>query len=369
MDLSRLRTRRGVVAALVAAAASRVLPAPVRAQLNSGCEYGITNGLVTIGGTDCHVAVPGHMIDARSTTDSASANTGTTSTTSTQSPKEIRQDRLERRRDHHKTKSSRRNRQHQERNQREQDRKILCEDFSSQLAAVEAMAQNPWAAGKLDPDGDGVPCEHLRELTCSEFRNEDEATNWFNRMGYSKTYDPFKLFDAEADSVCATFRVTCDDFRTQKEAIEWITEHPRDKKRLDQGSKKMPCPDLPTVTCKSFSNATEAANWFEQNGFAPNDDPYGLWNTETNAVCVAKVTCADFKNQKAAVEWLADHPEDTNRLGGQDGAACETLDAVRCSQLGTEAEATAWFQRVGFNCATRDPYGLCDGADICPANG
>ena len=77
MDLSRLRTRRGVVAALVAAAASRVLPAPVRAQLNSGCEYGITNGLVTIGGTDCHVAVPGHMIDARSTTDNASANTGT----------------------------------------------------------------------------------------------------------------------------------------------------------------------------------------------------------------------------------------------------------------------------------------------------
>lgn len=380
MDLSRARSRRGVVAALVAGAFARILPEPVRAQLNAGCEYNIVNGLVTIGGDNCNVAVPGHMIDARSDTNSTSGNstsTSTNATTSVDSPNEIRQERLQRRRDHKRDKRYRRTNQKQDQKSRRHERKILCEDFSSQLQAVEAMAQNPWAAKKLDPDGDGVPCEDLRELTCGEFRDEAEATNWFNRMGYSKDFDPFKLFDKDAGSVCASFRVTCDDFRTQKEAVEWITEHPRDKKRLDQGDKKAPCPDLPTVTCKSFSDAKEAANWFTQNGFTENDDPYGLWDKDLSRVCPEKVTCDSFVDQKEAVEWMAQHGDPKGTLDpDQDGRPCKNLKAVTCSQLYAEENdaegVTAWFYLYFDD--NDDPYKL-RGKDendimvVCPAKG
>lgn len=289
MDLSRLRTRRGIVATLVSAAFARALPEPVRAQLNSGCEYGITNGLVTIGGDNCNLAVPQHMIDDRTNANSNSSNSTATSTnvnTNVDSPKEIRQERLRRRRDHHKTKSTRRNRQSQERSQRKQDRKILCEDFSSQLAAVEAMAQNPWAANKLDPDGDGVPCEDLRALTCGEFRNEDEATNWFNRMGYSKEYDPFKLFDAETGGVCS-FRAICDDFNTIKAAIEWMHDHPADRKRLDPNDDGIACSDLTKLKCSQFDSSKEAQEWhdhYKPNG-ASSWDPYGLYDTAASRYC------------------------------------------------------------------------------------
>lgn len=369
MDLSRLRSRRGVLAMALAAALSRVMPA--KAQWTTGCEYGITNGLLTIGGDDCGIAVPSHMIDGtgNSLDDDATGTVGTFNDTRN----EDRQDRLFDRRDQKRDKRSRRTNKKQDQKDRRHERKILCEDFSSQLQAVEAMAQNPWAAKMLDPDGDGIPCEDLRALTCDEFGDEAEAVNWFNRMGYTKDYDPFKLFDKETDSVC-TYRAICDDFNSQKEAVEWITHHPRDKQRLDQGNKKMPCPDLPTVTCKSFNNSIEATNWFNQNGFAPNDDPYKLWDDETGTACPSKVTCASFTDQKEAVEWMGQNGDPKERLDpNKDGIPCEDLEPVTCSQLydeeGDVEGVTAWFNL--YFTENNDPYHLYDTVkqEVCPANG
>lgn len=353
-----------VLATALVAAVARVMPA--KAQWTNGCEYGITNGLLTIGGADCGIAVPGHMIDGtgNSLDDNSDGNVGSF----TDTRKEDRQDRLLDRRDQHKTKSTRNNRQRQERNQRRQDRKILCEDFSSQFAAVEAMAQNPWAAKKLDPNGNGVPCEHLRALTCDEFDDAADATNWFNRMGYSATFDPFKLFDAETGGVC-TVRGLCGDFRNQKEAVEWITNHPKDAAKLDPDGDGAPCANLSAVTCKSFSSQDEAKQWFNRNGFnIATKDPYKLYDPETNSICPTRATCSDFDSQKEAVEWLTDNPVDRQRLDpDNDGAPCQKLPAVTCDEFDSMEEAGNWFDNNGFTPA-KDPYNLYDAtsAEVCP---
>lgn len=367
MALSRLRSRRGVLVMSLVAALSRVMPA--KAQWTNGCEYGITNGLLTIGGDQCGIAVPGHMIDGTGTSlDNDSSTSSVGSFTDTR--KEDRQDRLQNRRDQKRDKRYRRGNRRRDTQDRRHEREILCEDFSSQLQAVEALAQNPWAENKLDPDGDGVPCEHLRALTCDEFDDEAEAVNWFNRMGYTKAYDPFKLFDHETDSVC-TERRTCDDFSTQKAAVEWLAHSPQDKKRLDPDNDGKACETLPVVTCKSFSTQADAKQWFNLVGFTKNNDPYGLWDVDTDSVCGKKVTCADFSTQKAAVEWLSQNPGDKAKLDpDNDGRPCENLTAVSCSQLGTQAAAKTWFDQNNFTPAF-DPYDLYDDAEmkVCPGNG
>src|ERR1051325_4104769 len=104
MDLSRLRSRRGILAMALVAAVARVVP--VKAQWTNGCEYGMTNGLVTIGGDNCGVAVPGHMIDGTGTSLDDDANGTVGSFTDTR--KEDRQDRLIDRRDHRRRRRGRR---------------------------------------------------------------------------------------------------------------------------------------------------------------------------------------------------------------------------------------------------------------------
>jgi hypothetical protein len=369
MDLSRLRTRRGIVAALAAVAFSSLLPEGVKAQLNAGCEYGMTNGLVTIGGDNCGLAVPQHMVDAKSNADGDDGALGTAGST-TQSPQELRQERLLRHRDHVRTKRGRRTEQKQLQQGRHQERKIVCEDFSNQLQAVEAMSHSPSEAWRLDPDGDGIPCERLTPLTCRSLGTEAQATNWFNKMGYTPVNDPFKLYDAETGGVCSE-RKTCDDFSTQKQAVEWLTDHPKDKNRLDPDGNFAPCANLPTVTCGAFSNQKEAINWFNHNNFTQRRDPYGLHNAQTGSICPV-TTCANFRDQKAAVEWIGQYPGDKARLDpDNDGRPCMNLKPVTCSQLTTEEGSaeniTAWFN-LYFSPA-RDPYKLynTNKSKVCPS--
>lgn len=354
MDLSHLRNRRGVLAVALIAALSRVMP--VRAQGTGDCQYTFINGLLTIGGDNCGIAVPGHMVDAtnNSLNDDFDGSVGS----NVDSPNEIRQDRLYDRRNRRRTVRSRHTDQKQTQRGRRHERKILCEDFSNQFDAVEAMAQNPWAAKKLDPDGDGIPCEDLRALTCDEFSDEAEAVKWFQRMGYSKEYDPFKLYDAETSSVC-TFRATCDDFSSQKKAVEWLTDNPVDRKRLDPDNDWAPCQQLDAVTCKAFSTIEEAKAWFTTNGFTQDKDPYKLYNKAAGVAC-PELACAKFTTQKAAIEWLTDHPEYQQVLDpNNDKLACTHLTTVTCSQFGSSAEVLKWHEK---NNITGDPFGLFDTA-------
>lgn len=339
----------------LAAALSRM--APVKAQLGNGCEYTFINGLLTIGGDKCNVAVPGHMIDG--TGNKLDDNPATSSIGSFSNTRnEERQDRLQDRRDRRRDTHYRRRKRSRNTKDRRHERKILCEDFTSQLRAVEAMAQAPWAARKLDPDGDGVPCEHLRALTCDEFDDAADATQWFKRMGYSATYDPFKLYDEETKGACA-HRATCEDFTTQKRAVEWLTDHPVDRPRLDPDNDGAPCQKLPAVTCKAFNTIEEAKAWFNNNGFTPAKDPYKLYDGTAMVVC-PELACAKFTTQKAAVDWLTDHPEYQKVLDpNNDGLACTHLTIVRCNQFASSAEVLKWHER---NTITGDPYGLYDAA-------
>jgi hypothetical protein len=79
-------------------------------------------------------------------------------------------------------------------------------------------------------------------------------------------------------------------------------------------------------------------------------------------------SCSDFSTQKAAVEWLAQHPEDAKRLDPDgNGAACENLPAVTCKDFSTQADAEDWATLYGFT-PQRDPYNLFRGANdaVCP---
>jgi hypothetical protein len=364
MNLSRLRSRRGVLAMSLAAALSRVVP--VKAQLGNGCEYTFINGLLTIGGEECGIAVPGHMIDGtgNSLDDDTDGNVGNFNDTRN----EDRQDRLFDRRDRKRDKRSRRTNQKQDQHTRRHERRVLCEDFDTQLEAVVAMSENPSYANKLDPDGDGIPCERLTPLTCAALGTEAQATSWFHKMGYTPTYDPFKLYDAETGGVC-TVRGLCGDFRSQKEAVEWITNHPKDAAKLDPDGDGAPCANLTPVSCKSFNSQDEAKQWFNRNGFdIATKDPYNLYDPETNSICPERATCSDFDTQKEAVEWLTDHPVDQQRLDpDNDGAPCQKLAAVTCDAFESMEEAGNWFANNGFTPA-KDPYHLYDATStkVCP---
>jgi hypothetical protein len=240
-------------------------------------------------------------------------------------------------------------------------KRATCDDFRDQKEAVEWLTDHPKDQDRLDPDGDGAPCAKLAPVTCKAFGTPQEATQWFTRNGFSAGKDPYKLIDPELNEVCPK-RATCDDFTTQKAAVEWITDHPQDRKRLDPDEDGMPCAKLPTVTCKAFSSPQEAANWFVHNGFTPAHDPYHLVDEETGKVCVAKVTCADFTTQKAAIEWMKNHSDDRSRLDPDgDGVACPELKKVTCAQFDSSAEALAWHEHYRPTNAFWDPYGLWDG--------
>lgn len=200
MDLSALRLpRRGVLALAVAAALTRSLPA--RAQSTAGCEVGIVNGLLSIGGADCgilsppglqgaNVALPGHMVDA---TDASDA----TSTTSTETPQQIRQERLQRRREHRRRQRGNTRDRREDKQQRQGDRRrteaealTTCEDFRDQKEAIEWMKEFGDEAA-LDPNNNGLACETLRAVTCSQFGSRNEVESWHVRHGLDS--DPYKL--------------------------------------------------------------------------------------------------------------------------------------------------------------------------------
>jgi hypothetical protein len=234
MDLSKLRSRRNILALALVGAAARVVP--VRAQLNAGCEYGITNGLVTIGGDNCDLPVPQQMIDARTNaggntsglgtvSSQGTSATGTTTTsspssTSTTSPQAERQARLQKRRDKKRrkrgrktdkkhTKDTRRGTRKQARRdaQEEADRLASlkrCSDFANQKQAIEYMAQYGDEEDFLDPDNDKSPCEDLKPVTCDQLRREEGADvapakveeavqSWLKRHGFSKSNNPLGL--------------------------------------------------------------------------------------------------------------------------------------------------------------------------------
>lgn len=121
MDLSRVHSRRTIMALALAGIAARV--SPVRAaQTTAGCDIGFTYGLLTIGGEECellsppgmnraNIGLPGHMVSgngaasARVTATSAQETSSLTSasTNSTTSPQAERQAHLQKRRNKNRT--------------------------------------------------------------------------------------------------------------------------------------------------------------------------------------------------------------------------------------------------------------------------
>ena len=128
----------------------------------------------------------------------------------------------------------------------------------------------------------------------------------------------------------------------------------------------------------SFSTQVEATTWFNVNGFVKvTRDPYHLYDAETSSICPTKVTCADFKNQKLAVEWMGQNGDPQNKLDpDDDGKPCTNLEPVTCSQLhkeeGSAEGVTAWYYLYFTN--ANDPYHLRsdDGNGnivVCPTSG
>jgi hypothetical protein len=67
------------------------------------------------------------------------------------------------------------------------------------------------------------------------------------------------------------------------------------------------------------------------------------------------------------VEWIAQHPGDHDELDPDlDGAACEHLEPVRCSDFDDQVEAQEWVALVGFFTPANDPYNLFKNADLTP---
>ena len=217
MDLSRVHSRRTIVALALAGIAARV--APVRAaQTTAGCDIGFTNGLLTIGGEDCellsppgldgaNIGLPGHMVSGTGTASTSGTATSaqetssltSTSTSSTTSPQAERQARLQKRRNKHRTHKGRKRDQRKTQAGRKQTRKqsriealITCEDFSSQKEAIEWMNQYSEDRATLDPDGDLIACEELSAVRCSQFTSQAEVKSWHKLMGFQET-DPFGL--------------------------------------------------------------------------------------------------------------------------------------------------------------------------------
>lgn len=250
MDLSKLRSRRSILALALAGAASRVVPA--RAQSTAGCEIGWTNGLLTIGGSDCkllsppgmdgaELGLPPQMVDGRtsggttpattstsSTSSQGTSSTGTTttsspsSTTSTTSPQAERQARLQahrskkrrkrgRRTDQKQTQKGRRHTQRKDRRDAQEEADTLaslkrCKDFTDQKSAVEYLAQYSDAQQFLDPDKDGMACEDLPPVTCRQVWTEEVdrqgVTSWFKRHGFTSSNDPYGLYDSDKKLFC-----------------------------------------------------------------------------------------------------------------------------------------------------------------------
>jgi hypothetical protein len=224
MNLSRLPSRRTILGLAVAAALTRVVPVRA-AQTTAGCDIGFTYGLLTIGGADCqllsppgmdgtNISLPTHLVDGRSSSTTAvdgtitplqatSPVTGTSTTsTSTTSLQAERQARLQKRRTKKRTKRGRATAQRKKQATRKKDRKITCEDFTTQKAAIEWLAQYPEDTESLDPNGDRLPCVELAKVSCSQFTDAEDARAWLKFYDYPVVNDPFGLYDETRQKIC-----------------------------------------------------------------------------------------------------------------------------------------------------------------------
>lgn len=225
MNLSRLRSRRNILGLALAGALTRVMPVHA-AQTTAGCDIGFTYGLLTIGGDDCqllsppgmdgaNISLPIQMVDGRSSgstpavagtatsSQATSPVTGTaTPSTSTTSLQAERQARLQKRRTKKRTKRGRATAQRKKQSTRKKDRKITCDDFTTQKAAVEWLAQYPEDAARLDPNGDRRPCVELEKVSCSQFTDAEEARDWLKFYDYPVVNDPFGLYDETKQKLC-----------------------------------------------------------------------------------------------------------------------------------------------------------------------
>lgn len=205
MTLSSRFTRRRVAALAAALGLRHVLPA--RAQ--TPCNVQFVNGILQYS-LDCtsidapgmngmDIAPPSHLVSHQV------AATGTTT-----SPQQVRQERLQKRRTRRDSKRGRkRDRKNKDTVKRQTRRaealaaEITCEDFRDQKAALDHLAQFGDAGAVLDSDFDGLPCEHLAPVTCSQFSSQRDAAVWFHARGFHEGYDPFSLLEGDkADIVC-----------------------------------------------------------------------------------------------------------------------------------------------------------------------
>jgi hypothetical protein len=186
MVLSARKSRRGVVALVLSAVALKFAPA-ARAQ-TAGCQMGFVNGLLTGAGDDCQlfrppglsgaqISAPSHLAGAIVTDDAADDAAATAQTDA-----EIAAERRQRRRDQHRDKKDNNQDHKQDKRARKEDhkedkrdRRITCEDFDDQKEAIEWLAQHVDDGDALDPDGDGVACEHLDTVRCSDFSTSPDV--------------------------------------------------------------------------------------------------------------------------------------------------------------------------------------------------
>ena len=228
MDFSSLRTRRGFVSVLLSGLGLS-LAETARAQSLAGCQIGFVNGLLEISGADCELLTPpglgGAQVSppssiaapgaeaAQSTGTPSTSSTSTTGTTGTTQPTTPQQARKLRRRDHHqqkkqnnhdhkKTKRNRKQTQQQDKRTRKRDRITSCDDFTTQMAAVEWLAQHPEDAKRLDPNGDGAACEELPPVKCSSFSTQADAEDWAHLYGFTPAHDPYNLYRGANDEIC-----------------------------------------------------------------------------------------------------------------------------------------------------------------------
>jgi hypothetical protein len=129
--------------------------------------------------------------------------TGTSTVpTSTTSLQTERQARLQKHRTKKRTKRGRVTAQRKKQAARKKDRKITCDDFTTQKAAVEWLAQYPEDAESLDPNGDRRPCVELEKVSCSQFTDAEEAREWLKFYDYPVVNDPFGLYDETKQKIC-----------------------------------------------------------------------------------------------------------------------------------------------------------------------
>lgn len=201
---------------LLGGAASIALAEIARAQTTDGCEIGFVNGLLTIGGAECEVlqaggaqvAAPSHLAGEVVTQEQDATTASSTTDRATQEEiQQRRRDHKQRKKDNKRSQKRDKRNRAENRHERNRNAKTSCDDFSDQKEAIEWLAQFPEDADLIDPDGDGLACEHLDQVRCNDFSNEEEAQAWVDQFGFTPQDDPFNLFKQNDLTPCKGFYV------------------------------------------------------------------------------------------------------------------------------------------------------------------